>query len=573
MIFKGEKTFFFRSILWIAFCGNLSLSIFFESKGQDEIIWEKYKVEKSKEYPKDTRLKKQDSNFEVNWQDEIIWEKHKIDKSKKDFIKLDSVKKSSGWRNRILRFSFEEIDMPDNGEKMGLYGIGAYERFNPWLYGGITAYGASTGQRGGFFTGGYTLGIESQLTDNWFFDAGGYVGAGGGGAAADGGGLHIRPHIGFKYDLSWVLLGLNYSYVDFPNGDISSDAIALSMEFPFSSLINNSEDNVMTAADYFGSDLSNLSRHRSHLAARVRSYSPTSGSKTASGGSLDNSIGLVGVEYSYFLDENWFATFETAGAASGGVGGYAELLAGLGYRFPLTKNDRLALLPAITIGGTGGGDVGTGGGFVARANLGLEFRLSNDLSLIMDGGYLTAPDGNFDTQYAGFNLAYVMETFAQDQKGDPVEEKDLIQTTKWRFRPAHQWYFDAQRRGGSSRDMQLLGGKIDWLGGDWWYLTGQGLSAYGGGAGGYSEGHWGAGVISPSWNNWQLYGEMLIGAGGGGGVDSGSALMYKPSVGLEYNINKDFRFQTGIGKVISREGNLDANTLDVSLVWSFGTPK
>jgi hypothetical protein len=348
------------------------------------------------------------------------------------------------------------------------------------------------------------------------------------------------------------------------------------VDFPFSSLINNSEDNEMnemTTADYFGDDLSNLSRHRSHLAARVRAYSPASGSKTTSGGSLDNSLGLVGVEYSYFLDENWFTTFETAGAASGGVGGYAELLAGIGYRLPLTKNDRLALLPALTIGGAGGGDVGTGGGFVTRANLGLEYRLSNDLSLIMDSGYLTAPDGDFDTQYLGFNLAYVMETFAQDQKGAPLEEIDPIQTTKWRFRPAHQWYFDAQRRDGSSRDMQLLGGKIDWMRGDWWYLTGQGLSAYGGGAGGYSEGHWGVGVISPSWKNLRLYGEMLIGAGGGGGVDSGSALMYKPSVGLEYNLNKDFSLQTGIGKVISKEGNLDANTLDVSLVWRFGTPK
>ena len=81
---------------------------------------------------------------------------------------------------------------------MGLYGIGAYERFNPWLYGGITAYGAATGRRGGFFTGGYTLGIESQLTDNLILDVGSYAGAGGGGAAADGGGLHIRPHIGLK---------------------------------------------------------------------------------------------------------------------------------------------------------------------------------------------------------------------------------------------------------------------------------------------------------------------------------------------------------------------------------------
>ena len=557
----------FNSIKWEKIREN-------EVKPLKKIIWKSYQEDES--YFKNKDL---EQNSEKNTEENTDNYFFNNQKEKKIFINEQKTTKElldiqPLWRNRILRFSFEEIDMPDEGEQMGLYGIGAYERFNPWLYGGITAYGAATGRRGGFFTGGYTLGMQSKLTDNWILDVGGYAGAGGGGAAPDGGGLHIRPHLGLKYDFSWGVLGLNYTYVDFPNGDISSDAIALSMDFPFSSLINNSEqdDDGLTEADYFGTDWSNLSRHRSHLAARVRSYSPVSGSKTASGKSLDNSLGLVGVEYTYFLDENWFATFETAGAASGGAGGYAELLAGVGYRLPLTKNDRLALLPSLTIGGAGGGDVGTGGGVVARANLGLEFRLSNDLSLIMDSGYLTAPDGNFDTQYVGFNLAYVMETFAQDPKGTPLEGTDLIQTTKWRYRPAHQWYFDAERKGDSSRDMQLFGGKIDWLGGDWWYLTGQGLSAYGGGAGGYSEGHWGIGVVSPSWKNLQLYGEMLIGAGGGGGVDSGSALLYKPSVGLEYNLNKDFSLQTGIGKVISKEGNLDANTLDVSLVWRFGTP-
>ena len=66
---------------------------------------------------------------------------------------------------------------------------------------------------------------------------------------------------------------------------------------------------------------------------------------------------------------------------------------------------------------------------------------------------------------------------------------------------------------------------------------------------------------------------MLIGAGGGGGVDSGNALLYKPSVGLEYNLRKELSLQTGIGKVISNNGNLDANIFDASLVWHFGTPK
>ena len=537
------------------------------SSGINPVKWEKMEDKKSKP------LKK------------IIWKSYKSDKNyfknenKEGFsINQFSDTKSaemenSIWRNRMLRFSFEEIDMPDADEIMGLYSIGAYDQLNSWLYGGITLYGAATGRRGGFFTGGYTLGVEHKLADNWILDAGGYVGAGGGGAAAQGGGLMIRPHIGLKYDLNWSSLGLNYSYVDFPNGDISSDTIAFSLDIPFTAPTFSWENDELTAADYFGANLNNVSRHRSHIAARVRAYSPASGSKTTTDKLLNDSLGLVGVEYAYFLDKNWFTTFETAGALSGGVGGYAELLAGIGYRFPLAIDDRLALLPALTIGGAGGGSVETGGGFVARANLGMEYRISPDLSLIMDGGYLTAPDGNFDTPYVGLNLAYVMETFAQDQKGVSLMETDSIQTNKWRFRPSHQWYFDAQRRGGSLRDMQLLGGKLDWMGGNWWYLTGQGLSAYGGGAGGYSEGHWGVGVLGPSWKNWQLYGEMLIGAGGGGGVDSGSALLYKPSVGLEYDLNDDFSLQTGIGRVISKEGNLDANTFDISLVWRFGTLK
>ena len=557
--------YFFICAQFLNFLGVFAEKVTKDSSEFNLIKWEKVHEKEEKSIKKKIIWKSYND-------DESYFEKTSLkNKSKKNLHKVNE--ESSAWRNRKLRLSFEEIDMPDAGEQMGLYSIGAYDHINPWLYGGITLFGAATGRRGGFFTGGYTLGLERPLLDNLSFDAGYYVGAGGGGSAAQGGGLMIRPHVGLKYDFSWSELGLNYTYVDFPNGKISSDAIALSLDIPFSSLILNWEDDQMTVADYFGVDRSNVSRHRSHLAARVRTYSPASGSKTTSGGTLNNSLGLVGVEYSYFLDDNWFTTFETAGAASGGVGGYAELLAGIGYRLPLTKDDRLALLPAITIGGAGGGKVETGGGFVGRANLGLEYRVSPDLSLIMDGGYLTAPDGNFDTPYLGLNLAYVMETFAQDQKGTPLAETDLIKNTKWRFRPAHQWYFDAQRKDRPSRDMQLLGGKIDWMGGDWWYLTGQGLSAYGGGAGGYSEGHWGVGILGPSWKNLRFYGEMLIGAGGGGGVDSGSALLFKPSVGLEYDLNKDLSLQTGVGKVISNEGNLDANTFEANMVWRFGTPK
>ena len=165
------------------------------------------------------------------------------------------------------------------------------------------------------------------------------------------------------------------------------------------------------------------------------------------------------------------------------------------------------------------------------------------------------------------------ENFLKNEKEEGAQfagdKSARMEFLNWRFRNSHQWYLDAQRNDGSSREMQLFGGKIDWMRGDWWYLTGQGLIAYGGGAGGYSEGHLGVGLLGPKWKNLQLYSEMLIGAGGGGGVDSGSSTLFKPSVGLDYNINMDFSLQTGIGKVISKEGNLDAKTFEVSLVWRF----
>tara|TARA_Y100000589_G_scaffold152333_1_gene145133 strand:+ start:1448 stop:1648 length:201 start_codon:yes stop_codon:yes gene_type:complete len=66
---------------------------------------------------------------------------------------------------------------------------------------------------------------------------------------------------------------------------------------------------------------------------------------------------------------------------------------------------------------------------------------------------------------------------------------------------------------------------------------------------------------------------MLIGAGGGGGVDSGSALLFKHNIGLAYNLNDDLSLEAGMGKVISKEGNLDANTFEAGLLWRFGTPK
>ena len=74
-------------------------------------------------------------------------------------------------------------------------------------------------------------------------------------------------------------------------------------------------------------------------------------------------------------------------------------------------------------------------------------------------------------------------------------------------------------------------------------------------------------LFGPSWKSAQVYVEMLM----GGGVDTGSALLFKPSIGLEIQLTPSLSLQTSLGKVISKSGNLDSNFMEANLVYRFGT--
>jgi len=517
-------------------------------------------VHKTRETKSPTKAFKQ-NNYETNKEPPSTNNYHK------NVRELESY-----WKRRTFRISFEEVEMPVAGEQMGLYGLGYFQEFYPWFYGGLNAFGAATGERGGFFTGGFTSGLKFPLLKRLYADTSFYVGAGGGGDAPQGGGLMLRPYVGLFYDFGQYSLGLGYSHVEFPNGDIESDSISLQLDTNFQSATEDWFTSIERADNYFDSSLSKVSRHRSHISIRSRFYNPTTDSKNVSGNALNKTIGVVGINYAYFLNKHLFIDLESAGAFSGNVGGYAELLGGIGLRQGLTTNDRLAILPSITFGGAGGGAVDTGGGFVTRANLGLEYRLARELSIIGDGGYMTAPDGNFEAPYVGFNISYVTENLSLDKKGTLLSPNDKIRTERWRIRPIHQWYFDAPRKSSASKDMELLGAKFDWMPGNWWYLTGQALSAYAGGAGGYSEGLWGVGAMSPNIGSANLFLETLIGAGGGGGVDSSSALIFKAASGLSYKISRNLSLELSVGRLVSREGSLDVNFLDTALVYHLGSP-
>ena len=82
----------------------------------------------------------------------------------------------------------------DHGTQMGMLGLSYQRLFTPQWSAGLSAYGAVTGDRGGFFAWGAN-GAHRQTWGPWQAEAGLFIGGGGGSPGWVGGGLMLRPHI------------------------------------------------------------------------------------------------------------------------------------------------------------------------------------------------------------------------------------------------------------------------------------------------------------------------------------------------------------------------------------------
>ena len=105
------------------------------------------------------------------------------------------------------------------------------------------------------------------------------------------------------------------------------------------------------------------------------------------------------------------------------------------------------------------------------------------------------------------------------------------------------------------------------------YLTGEAGFAYDGKSGGYANGLVGIGAKSNTFLDNKLYAflDLMAGAGGGAGVDTGEGIVVRPTVGLNYNINKNIALMASGGQFISPFGNVDATNINIGLSFNFGT--
>ncbi|WP_280155338.1 hypothetical protein [Piscinibacter sp. XHJ-5] len=454
-----------------------------------------------------------------------------------------------------IRLGIEKLKLP-GGENMGLVGSSYLIDLGHGFSAGPAVYGAISGRRGGLFTVGGELAWQHALAGPLSVDLGFYAGGGGGGSAPVGGGLMLRPHADLLWDFGPFLAGVSASRVRFANGDIDSRQLGLvwkaKTDFRYVP-----RDRIGERSDLGGRSGMGFDR----VQAVVGTYRPRPGARLVSGGELSRSIGFVGARLERAAGNHLYWGIEAGGAARGGVAGYAEFLGTVGSELTVWP-DVLTVGGRAAFGMGGGGDVDVGGGLLTKAAAYATLRLSRELGLSLEGGLTQAPQGSFKARHAALSLNWILD--------DPSDLTAPPRNTRTEWAGGVERY-EALRRDGSRRALQAVSLKANRFVTQHLYLTGQVHSAAGGGAGGYTAGLIGVGLQSPVGGRWHVGGEAVIGAAGGGGIETRGGAIVQPSAYIGYDLSPSLSLRVGAGRIKSlKNDGLDANMVDVVLAFTFG---
>jgi len=447
--------------------------------------------------------------------------------------------------------SGENLRLP-KGEVLGLLGLSGTTDLGPW-YLGPGLYGAARGDRGGVFT----FGLEGGLRGRPFpalpleLEAGCFAGGGGGANAPQGSGLMLRPHLGLSYPLGRVRLGAQLSRVRFPGGDIDGTQAAFTVAF--------SAQRLWMPEGGWGPAYAGPVRWEGRsLELEAMHLDPARANLTRTG-LPQRSFSIGGLAFSRDLSGPGFHFLSVGGAAKGSSSGYAQALAGLGFRASLVGP--LGAEARLGAGLGGGGDVDTGGGFILSGEGALTAG-SPHWRAALGLGFLRAPGGSYLGRMLTFRLAHRVWTPGPQGTGEGFGTFDLAQ---WRVGSGLLVYHSARRNSRADGTVQLMTLRADRLLGQNWYLTAESGSATGGNAGGYSTGLVGLGVETAPWARQKLFLETALGAGGGGSLRSGGGLLASLRGGWRWELPRGLGLEAAVGRVRAPHGDLDTTTAGLGL--------
>ena len=457
-----------------------------------------------------------------------------------------------------VRVGAEHVTLPKH-EGMGMMGLTELVNVSGEWWAGPGVYGAATGKRGGLFVPGVE-GAWSHPFNDWLaVDAGVFVGGGGGAAAPVGGGLMLRPHLDLVFRFPGFYTGPTWSKVWFANGQINSNQLGW--------MINVDSSFRYRPASFSGAatDGSATGLGFDHVDAMVTMVRPHK-SVAIAGSPLTGRIGLVGLRAERSIDGPLWAGIETAGAASGGVAGYAEVLGTAGLRFPVVS-DRLSLGVRASVGLGGGGAIDTGGGILLKTAAGGTLRLTDTLGIGAELGVVGAFKGHYKAATAAVSLNWALDV-PQKDLGSWIDSRPGV-PTRMEFGSGVERY-RAARKDGHTEALEAVVLQMNRFVAPNFYLTGQAHSAFAGGAGAYSVGLFGLGAQLPVGSRLRLGVEALAGAAGGGGVDTRGGAVVQGRAYADVSLTDSVSLRVAAGKIKSVHGGVDAPVVDAALVFRFG---
>ena len=470
-------------------------------------------------------------------------------------------------KRAYYRHSFEELTLPGS-EKMGFLGGGLLYELRHNLFIGPEAFGAATGNRGGFITLGMSADRVFPISNAISVETGLHIGAGGGrgGLQLSGGGLMYRGHLGLSLNTYHNgQIGIGVSRYKFPNGYIDSSQPYIKYRHEFDALHGRGWTDI---TDLKNDRVGNLKERE--FSSVIRTYAVPSHVRRDNGTPQHKSIGLLGVEFTNYVRPNSFVKLEANGAMQGQSNGYMQIFAGGGQRFQLTDSVELKL--GVAAGVAGGGGVATGGGMIFDAQTGIKLNLSEKLFTELAVGKVMASDGEFESDAVSLKAGY--------RFGNPVishnEEmsKALVNfdQSKFRFRFSNQTYLNSNtnwRNHSKNVNIDNLGIQLDYFLNNNAYLSGQGFAAYRGKAGAYMSGLVGIGLHKPISEKLYIDLESLIGAAGGGGTNVGNGFVTQFNTQLGINLGESDSIALGVGRILAPNGKFRANVISASYITKF----
>ena len=209
---------------------------------------------------------------------------------------------------------------------------------------------------------------------------------------------------------------------------------------------------------------------------------------------------------------------------------------------------------------------------MVRPHIGLEHPFG-PVNLRLEASHVRFPSGDINSTgiHLGITIPWSYYSARNAKAGDSPQLEHWADSDH-RIGPAFMTYLpvNSTTRGGTelSGPIGLVGLSYQYFMNDHWYLPAEIYGALSGGVSGYMTALSGLGYedILGDRSRWNV--QILVGAGGGGDVDTGGGVLIQPMAGVGWQVSKNWMFKLMGGYTWAVDGQFQAPTVAGMFYWS-----